>query len=475
MLANQSQYTQRISMQQAQEQASIEARAARSRQAFASGITRPGAWRLAQLRALETMLTEQEALFCQALGADLGKPRAEAWLTEVSVVMAASRHARKNLSRWMREQPVATPLFAMPGKSWVHPEPLGTVLIISPWNYPLQLCLAPLVTAISAGDCAVIKPSELAPATSAALAEQLPRYLDPDCFGIVEGGIPASTALLEQRWDHIVYTGGGRVARIVMAAASRHLTPVTLELGGKSPCIVLPDADLEIAARRIAWGRFTNAGQTCIAPDYVLADADTRERLIPLLAREIRDMFGQDPARSEDYGRIVNPGHFDRLLGLLEPDKVVIGGQSDRQGLYIAPTVLSPADRDSPSMQSEIFGPILPLVEAAGLDAALDFVAAGPRPLAAYLFSRERAAHRRVVDRLSAGSICINDVMLFMAVDGLPFGGVGESGTGSYKGQGGFDRLSHRKAVLRRSEKPDWRIRYAPYTQARMKWLRWLR
>lgn len=453
----------------------IEARVARCQRAFDTGVTRPAAWREAQLDALIALLTERESALCDALNADLGKSAAEAWLTEVSFVATTARNARKNLRGWMRERRVRTPLFAWPGRSWIHPEPLGTILIISPWNYPLQLCLAPLVTAISAGNCAVIKPSELAPATSAALAEWLPRYLDTECYGVVEGAVETATVLLEQHWDHIVYTGGEQVARIVMTAAARHLTPVTLELGGKSPCIVLPDADLEVTARRIAWGRFTNAGQTCIAPDHVLTDPATRARLLPLLQAEITRMFGEDPAASPDYGRIINQAHFDRLLGLIEPDKVAAGGESRRDDLYIAPTVLDAVEADDPSMQSEIFGPILPLVDIPDLDAALAFVARGPKPLAAYLFTRDHPAQQRFVEQLSAGSVCINDVMLFMAVDGLPFGGVGASGTGTYKGEAGFRRLSHCKAVLRRRFRPDWRMRYAPITKSSMKWLRRLR
>ncbi len=429
----------------------------------------------AQLRALEEMLDRHEAEFCTAWRKDLGKPATEAWLTEVSFARAASNHARKTIHRWVRDKRVSTPFFVMPGRSWIHPEPLGTILIIAPWNYPLQLCLAPLITAISAGNCAVIKPSELAPATSAALAKLVPECLDQDCIRIVEGGVEASGKLLSMPWDHIVFTGGEQVAKIVMAAAAKHLTPVTLELGGKSPCIVLPDADLDITARRIAWGRFTNAGQTCIAPDHVLTDAETRERLIPKLRHEIQQMFGRDPSQSPDYGRIVNQRHFDRLMELIEPSKTVIGGQANRDDLYIAPTVLSGVSVSSPSMLSEIFGPVLPIMEIEDLQDAIQTVRAGARPLAAYLFSSSRKSCEQMVEAVSAGSICLNDVMMFMAVDELPFGGVGASGTGSYKGAIGFNNLSHNKAVLKRSWRPDWRLRYAPVGSNKMKWLRKLR
>lgn len=443
--------------------------------AFDRGTSRPLAWRRAQLKGLECMLVEQEAAFCAALADDLGKPAAEAWLTEVSYVIQASKYARRNLDRWARPRRVSTPVFALPGQSRVRPEPLGTVLIIAPWNYPLQLCLAPLVSALSAGNCAVIKPSELVPATSRALHEFLPRYVDPDCVAVVEGGVEVATELLDQPWGHIVFTGGPRVARIVMTEAAQHLVPVTLELGGKTPCIVLPDADLEVAARRIAWGRYTNAGQTCIAPDHVLTDAGTRDRLVPLLCKAITEMFGSDPARSPDYGRIVNEAHFDRLLGLLEDAQCAIGGESDRERRYIAPTVISPASEDQACMQEEIFGPLLPVLEVGDLDDAIARVRSRPKPLAAYLFSKDRKAQSRVENEISAGSICINDVMIFMAVEDLPFGGVGNSGMGNYKGESGFRNLSHNKAVLSRTFWPDWALRYAPVNPAKMKWLRRLR
>jgi aldehyde dehydrogenase (NAD+) len=443
--------------------------------AFDSGRTRRLAWRIRQLEGIERMMVEREERLAAALHQDLGKSAAEAWLTETSFVAHAARHARRNLPRWTRDKRVPTPVFALPGRSWIRSEPLGTVLNISPWNYPLQLSLAPLVTVVAAGNCAVLKPSELAPATAALVADLVPEYLDGDCIRVVAGGVPEATLLLEQRWDHIIFTGGAYVARIVMAAAARHLTPVTLELGGKSPCIVLPDADLEIAARRIAWGKCTNAGQTCIAPDYVLTDAPTMQALVPLLQQAIRDMYGDDPGRCADYGRIVSDGHFDRITGLLEGGAPVHGGAADRERRYIEPTIVAPADPDSALMQEEIFGPVLPIVETGDLQAALDFILARPKPLAAYLFSKSTSAAERVVSELSSGSICINDVMMFMAVDELPFGGVGASGTATYKGEPGFRQLSHQKAVLRRGWKPDWRLRYAPFTGHKVRWLRRLR
>lgn len=445
------------------------------RLAHRSGKTIPGSWRLLQLNSLEAMLSGHEAQFTAALNSDLGKSPTEAWLTEISFVIGASKYTRRNLARWMKDRRVSTPALVLPGKSWIHSEPLGTVLIISPWNYPLQLCLAPLLGAIAAGNCAVIKPSELAPATSALLAKLLPRYLDPDCVRVVEGGVAESTALLEQRFDHIIYTGGEQVARIVMSAAAKHLTPVTLELGGKSPCLILPDADLDITARRIAWGKFTNAGQTCIAPDYVLAEGDTHARLVPRLQACITEMFGEDPANSGDYGRMVNARHFDRVRALLNGEQVIVGGQADRDGLYIAPTVLSQVSPDSAVMREEIFGPVLPLVNVESMDQALDFIRARPKPLAAYLFSRSKTAQQKMVRDISAGSVCINDVMMFMAVEQLPFGGTGTSGFGTYKGEQGFRQLSHPKAVLKRGWRPDWKLRYAPFTPQKIRWLRKLR
>lgn len=432
-------------------------------------------WRARQLEALERMMVECEQEFLDALEKDLGKHPLEAWSTEISYIADAAKYSRKNLKRWTRRRKVPTPLVGKPGKSWLQPEPLGVVLIIGAWNYPLQLTLAGAAAAIAAGNCVVLKPSELAPATSEVTARLVPKYLDADCIRVVEGAVAETTALLELPWDHILYTGGGNVGRIVMAAAAKHLTPVTLELGGKSPCVVMPDADLLTTARRIVWGKFTNAGQTCIAPDYVLTDADTEKKLLPLLQQAITEMFGEDPARSESYGRIVNRRHFERIAGLIKSGDVACGGATDAEKLYIAPTILANVATDSAVMQEEIFGPVLPIVHIDDLEAAMRFIRAGDKPLAAYIFTRDKAAETRFLEKVSSGNACVNDCMMFMTVHELPFGGVGPSGMGNYSGEYGFRTFSHFKAVMRRGWWPDPDLRYAPYTDRKFSLLRKLR
>jgi aldehyde dehydrogenase (NAD+) len=442
---------------------------------FRSGRTRDLAWRDAQLAALERMMTEQEAAITEALKQDLGKPAMETWLAEISYVTDDASYCRKNLKKWTRPRRVSTPAIAQPGKSWVQPEALGTVLIIGAWNYPLQLVLAGYAAAIAAGNCAILKPSELAPATSKLIAQIVPEYMDTDCVRVVEGAIPETTALLELPFDHILYTGNGNVARIIMAAAAKHLTPVTLELGGKSPCVVLPDANLETAASRIAWGKFTNAGQTCIAPDYILTDTETEAKLLPLLEKAIRKMYSDDPESSDSYGRIVNERHFDRIMGLMASGEVAIGGQSNRETLFIGPTVLTGASTDSPVMKEEIFGPVLPIVRVDDLDAAINFIRDGDKPLASYIFTGNGAAEARFVEEVSCGSTCVNDTMMFMMAHELPFGGVGGSGMGAYSGEYGFNTFSHEKAVMKRGLWPDPALRYAPYTKSKFDWMRRLR
>ncbi len=442
---------------------------------FRSGRTRDLAWRAAQLSALENMMKEREADLIKALHQDLGRHGLESWTAEIAYVAADAAYFRKRLKRWTKPRKVHTPPIAKPGKSWLQPEPLGTVLIIGAWNYPLQLTLAGYAAAIAAGNCAVLKPSELSPATSALIAKLIPEYMDTDAVRVVEGAVPETTALLELPFDHILYTGNGTVGRIVMAAAAKNLTPVTLELGGKSPCVVLPDANLETAARRITWGKFTNAGQTCIAPDYVLTDADTEAKLLPLIEKAARDMYGDDAEASESYGRIVNERHFDRVSALLQSGTVAIGGQTNRETKYIAPTVLTGVTADSPVMQEEIFGPVLPVLRINNLDDAIEFIRDGDKPLAAYIFTNDSAAESRFVEEISCGSTCINDTMMFMAVDELPFGGVGASGMGAYSGEHGFRTFSHMKAVMKRGWWPDVALRYAPYTKKKFDLLRKLR
>jgi aldehyde dehydrogenase (NAD+) len=433
------------------------------------------AWRAGQLAALERMMTECEQELMDALKSDLGKPPQESWTTEISYVASDAAYCRKNLKRWSKRRKVRTPLFGQPAKSWLQPEPLGVVLIIGAWNYPLQLTLAGMAAALSAGNCVVVKPSELSPATSEVIARRVPEYLDNDCVKIVEGAVPETSALLELPWDHILYTGGGNVGRIVMAAAAKHLTPVTLELGGKSPCIVMPDADLLTTARRIAWGKFTNAGQTCIAPDYVLTDADTEAKLVPLIQQVVTEMFSENPQDSASYGRIVNDRHFERLAAHIGSGNVVIGGQTDAASKYIAPTVLTGVSPDSSIMQEEIFGPILPILQVDDLETAIHFIRAGDKPLAAYIFTRDAASETRFLEMVSCGNACINDTMMFMVVDELPFGGVGPSGMGSYSGEYGFRTFSHMKAVMKRGWWPDLAVRYAPFTDRKFRLLRKLR
>lgn len=448
---------------------------ARLRRAFESGRTRPLEWRLQQLREIDRMMSEHEADFADALRQDLGKCLFEAVMTELSFVQAEARYALKHLAGWMRARAVRTPLMAQPGRSWIEPEPKGVVLIIAPWNYPLSMVLAPLVGAVAAGNCAVMKPSEVTTHTSAAIARILPRYLDPEAFAIVEGGVPETTALLAQRFDHILYTGNERVARIVMTAAAQHLTPVTLELGGKSPCLIDRDADIEVAASRIAWGKFINAGQTCIAPDHVLVHRKVATRFVDTLTMRIRDFYGADPAQSPDYGRIASERHAERFKRLLAGQQIHTGGEVDVANRYVAPTIVLDPAPDSELMQEEIFGPVLPVITVDEMHHAIQFVAARPKPLALYLFSKSAALEQAALKRISAGSVCINDAVIFMVSPELPFGGVGNSGMGRYSGWYGFETFSHMRPVMKRSFRFDAPLRYPPYTTAKARLLKLVR
>ncbi|GAA5205984.1 aldehyde dehydrogenase family protein [Streptomyces thinghirensis] len=424
---------------------------ARLRAAFRTGRTKPVEWRTAQLRRLRALLTENGPDLEAALHADLGKSAAEAQRTEIGFTVREIDHTLDHLADWLRPEPAPVPAhLGADATAWTQYDPLGVVLVIAPWNYPAQLLLAPVVGALAAGNAVVAKPSELAPATSAVLARLLPRYLDTEAVAVVEGGIPETTALLAERFDHVFYTGNGTVGRIVMRAAAEHLTPVTLELGGKSPAFVDRDADLDVVAARLAGGKFLNAGQTCVAPDYVLTDPETAAALEPALVRAVEGLYGTDPAQSAEYARIVNERHFDRLTGLLDSGRVVVGGGSDRAEKYLAPTVLADVAPDAPVMREEIFGPILPIVTVPGLDEAIDFVNDRDKPLALYVFSESDTTRERFAAETSSGGLGHGLPLAHLTVSDLPFGGVGESGMGNYHGRYSIETFSHRKAVLKK-------------------------
>ncbi|GLI28584.1 aldehyde dehydrogenase [Agromyces rhizosphaerae] len=447
-------------------------RVARVRAGFASGITRPLEWRRRQLDAVERMLREHHDELEQAIFADLGKPPVEGYMTELGPVLTEIGIMRKHLAKWTRRRKVPFIPFLW-SKGFIQREPLGTVLIIAPWNYPVDLLFMPAVGAIAAGDAVVLKPSELAPATSAVLAELVPRYLDPRAIAVVEGGVPETTELLAMKWDHVFYTGNGVVGRIVMEAASKHLTPVTLELGGKSPVWVDPSANLEDTANWLTWGKFLNTGQTCVAPDYVMTTPEVQPRLIAALTAEIERFYGADPRRSPDYGRIVNRRHTDRLAGLIAGADVALGGEVEPEERYVAPTILRDVAATDPVMQQEIFGPVLPIVPVAGVDEAIEQVNAGDKPLAMYVFSEADAPVEAFLERTSSGSVAINASMIQLGVDSLPFGGVGASGMGSYHGEKTIEIFSHNRSVLRKAKGPNFvKLTEPPYTPKVVKRLR---
>lgn len=433
------------------------------RRVFAAGRTRVLEWRLEQLRAIERFLDEREPEIAAALAEDLGRSPAEAWLGDVASSKGEAAYARKHVRKWMRRRRESLPLAQLPGRAWVQYDPLGVVLVIGPWNYPLYLSLAPLVAAVAAGNCAVIKPSELAPATSALLARLLPQYVDAEAVRVIEGDAATTQELLAAGFDHVLFTGGTEVGKKIMAAAAPTLTPVTLELGGKSPVIVTADADIDVAARRIAWVKLLNSGQTCIAPDYVLADHRIVADLVDKIVANVRDFR----AGEVDPGlRIVNQRQFDRLVSLISTTdgKVVTGGRSDGATLRIEPTLIVDPSPTDPVMADEIFGPLLPVLTVESLDQAVQFVNSRPKPLALYVFASGQLG-RDLIDRIPSGGAVINHVAMHCLVPALPFGGVGASGMGAYHGKWGFDTLSHRRAVLSKPARPDPRLVYPPYSQ----------
>lgn len=435
----------------------------RQRLFFASGKTRPVPFRLAQLKKLKETLKKNESAMLLALSKDLGKSAFESYTAEIGFIYEEINLMLKKLQRWAKPKRVATPMLMQPGSSRIYTEPKGVVLIIASWNYPIQVSLAPLLAAISAGNCAVLKPSELAPATAGLLQRIIEQCFSPDYCAVVQGGVSETQELLTYRFDHIFFTGSTPVGKIVMLAAANHLTPVTLELGGKSPCIVDHGVDLEVTARRIVWGKFYNVGQTCIAPDYVLVPSALKVSLLSHMKKAIGDFYGSDPAKSPDYGRIIHTRHFDRLCALMQGMSVFAGGGADRETRYIAPTLLDKVTLDAPIMQEEIFGPLLPVLEYETLDQALQVVKQRPHPLACYVFTQDPKTEERVLQEISFGGGCINNTLLHLLNPNMPFGGIGPSGLGAYHGRFGFETFSHHKSIYKSPQWIDISLKYPPY------------
>ncbi|XP_042517532.1 aldehyde dehydrogenase family 3 member H1-like [Macadamia integrifolia] len=436
---------------------------------FYTGKTKSYEWRVAQIKSILKMLTDKERDIIEAIHKDLSKPEAEAYVAEISMSKSSCNHTLKDLKHWMKPEKAQTSFTTFPSSAEIVPEPFGVVLVIAPWNYPLLLAIDPVIGAIASGNAVVLKPSEIAPATSSFFGKYLEEYVDSSAIRVVEGAIDETTALLEQKWDKIFYTGNGKVGRIVMAAAAKHLTPVVLELGGKSPAVVDSNINLMVAARRMVSGKWgSNNGQTCVSPDYIITTKTFAPTLIDALKHALEEFFGKDPLQSKDISRIVSSNHYARLSKYLDEDKVsnkiIHGGQRDEKQLKISPTILLDVPEDSRIMNEEIFGPLLPIVTVDRVEDSFDFINSRSKPLAAYLFTNDKKLQEEFVRMISAGGMLINDTILHLANPSLPFGGVGESGTGSYHGKFSFEAFSHKKAVMYRGFGGDASARYPPYT-----------
>lgn len=430
---------------------------------FDTGKTLAVTERMKALTSLEQALLAYEERLSQALLADLGKSRAESYMCEIGLTLSELRYMKKHLVSFSKRRLIRTPLAQFPSKSFTIQEPYGVVLIMSPWNYPVLLTLEPLIGVLAAGNCCVVKPSAYAPATSAVLAQMISETYKEEYVAVVEGGREENQNLLEQRFDYIFFTGGVRVGRLVMEKASAHLTPVTLELGGKSPCIVEHTADLKLTARRLVFGKYLNCGQTCVAPDYVLVEQEAEEELLHHIKREIVRQFGKKPLLNPSYGKMINQKHFDRVIGLINQKKVVHGGEWDAQTLQIAPTVLRGVTAEDALMQEEIFGPLLPIITVSSMKEAYTFVKHRPKPLALYLFTSDARIEERFLGQLSFGGGCVNDTIIHLATSEMGFGGVGSSGMGSYHGRKSFETFSHEKSIVKKFTWLDLPMRYQPY------------
>ncbi|NXK83356.1 AL3A2 dehydrogenase, partial [Amazona guildingii] len=444
----------------------------RARAAFNSGRSRALEFRMQQLKALKQMLQEKEKDILAAIRADLHKSEPNAYCHEILGLLGELALVMDKLKSWAAPQPVKKNLLTMRDEAYIFPEPLGVVLIIGAWNYPFALVIQPLIGAIAAGNAVVVKPSEISWNTSQLLADLLPQYLDQELYPVVTGGVSETTELLTQRFDHILYTGNSTVGKIVMAAAAKYLTPVTLELGGKSPCYIDTDCDLAVACRRITWGKYMNCGQTCIAPDYILCNPSIQSSVVENIKAALQEFYGEDVKSSPDYERVVNKHHFRRILGLMEGQTIAHGGEVDEASCFIAPTILTDVSPESKVMEEEIFGPVLPIVTVDNVDEAIEFINRREKPLALYVFSNSKKLIKRVISETSSGGVTGNDVIMHYLLSTLPFGGVGNSGMGAYHGKHSFETFSHHRSCLIKDLKMEStnKLRYPPSSMKKVNW-----
>lgn len=451
----------------------LDAIAAKQRQYFLTHATQPYEFRIKTLRQLRRLIVDHENDITAAIHRDLHKSSFEALFMDVWIVLKELDYIMKNLQHWMHVKKMTSPFpLSWPGKSHVYYQPYGTTLIMSPWNFPFQLCFSPLIGAIAAGNCVVLKPSELAPHTQAVMIQLINDHFPSEYIYAANGAAEEAKLLLSQKFDYIFFTGGTSIGRVVMEAAAKNLTPLTLELGGKSPCIVAEDADIAFAAKKIIWGKMNNAGQVCISPDYVFVHTSQKASLIEALKNEITNMYGEQPRDSKDYARIINQKHFSRLQALLSMGDIIVGGQCDENELYIAPTLMENIDLDSKLIQEEIFGPILPILTFENLEEVIHFINARATPLALYLFSKNKREQQRIISQVPFGGGCMNDCLMHVANYHLPFGGLGESGMGQYHGRYSFETFSHRKSIYKKNTWLDSNLQYPPYTSRKQYWLR---
>lgn len=443
----------------------------RQRTYFISGATKSVDFRIHQLQTLKKLLTQHEAELYEAVYKDFKKPEMETYATELGILHNEINFTIKKLKKWAKPKRVGQVLVNFPSRNYTIAEPYGAVLIIAPWNYPMQLALMPVIGAIAAGNTVVIKPSELTPNTSSTLKRLLNQWFKEEFIAVAEGGVETNQELLAQDFDYIFFTGSSRVGKIVMEAAAKNLAPVTLELGGKSPCVVDETADLKTTARRMAWGKCLNAGQTCVAPDYLLVQNTVQEKLLGYIKDSIREFYGVNPKLSPDFPRIVNEAHFDRLSAYLQDGTVFCGGKTDREELYIEPTILTEVPLDTAVMEEEIFGPILPVVSFNDLNEAIHLINAKPKPLSLYVFTKNDKAENRILTECAFGGGAVNDVVAHLGNYNLPFGGVGNSGMGAYRGKYSFDTFSHTKSIMKKPFWLDVPFRYPPY-KGKLKWIK---